>query len=182
MNLKFDLARVAECPSQQLQKAGQLSESGTATIHAMSDTVVYTVDKNVGTGGWYDLQVLTVNTCLNHRGLPQNYLCTIGDTQGTAGHVLLSYRSRGDSPGLLLTSAGHWVELVKLDNVSEEKLLQTASCTYGQAYSMNWASELASAPTPELRSQLCQGFAQQMVQQSSPCMPQQAMWSASAAL
>lgn len=175
MNLKFDSARVAECPSQQLQKAGQLSESGTATIHAMPNTIVYTVDKNVCMGDQYDLEVLSVATCSSRWELPQNQICTIGDRKGTTGHVLLSYPSGGESPGLLLTSAGHWVELVKLDNVSEEKLLQTASCTYGEAYSLNWKKDLHSCPTAELRSQMCQSFAQQMVQQSSPCV-QQAMW------
>jgi len=187
MNIKFDSARVAECPSQQLQKAGELSESGTATIHAMSGTIVYTVDKTVGTGDRYDLEVLSVATCSKRWDLPQNQVCTIGDSTGTAGHVILSYRSRVDSPGLLLTSAGHWVELVKLDNVSEEKLLQSASCTYGAAYAQNWSMQMASASTPQMRSDLCQSFAQQMVQQSSPCvqqqqMPsmQQQMWSAPA--
>jgi len=131
INLKFDSARIAECPSQQLQQAGQLSESGTATIHAMPSTIMYTVDKNVDVGDWYNLEVLSVATCASRWELPQNQICTIGDSKGTAGHVLLSYRSHGDSPGLLLTSAGHWVEIVKLDNVSEEKLLQTAARTYG---------------------------------------------------
>merc|ERR1711862_582327 len=145
-----------------------------------SGTIAYTVDQNVPVGGRYDLEILSVATCSNRWELPQNQVCTIGDRTGTAGHVLLSYRSRGDSPGLLLTSAGHWLELVKLDNVSEEKLLETASCTYGAAYSANWAAQMASAPTPEFRSQLCQSFAQQMVQQSSPCMQQGPMWSAPA--
>merc|ERR1719272_614883 len=63
INLKFDSALVAECPSQQLQKAGQLSESGTATIHAMPSTIMYTVDRNVGMGDRYDLEVLSVATC-----------------------------------------------------------------------------------------------------------------------
>lgn len=170
MHLKFDPVRVAECPSQQLQKAGQLSESGSATIHAMPSTIVYTVDQNVGMGERYDLEVLTVATCSSRWELPASRICTIGDNKGTAGHVLLSYASDDHPPGLLLTSAGHWVELVKLDNVSEERLLQTAARTYGEAYSLNWATSMRSAPTPELRSQLCQSFAQQMVQQSSPCV------------
>lgn len=168
ISLKFDSERVAQCPSQQLQKAGQLSESGTATIHAMSSTIVYTVDTNVGLGDRFDLEVLSVATCSSSWELPPNQTCTIGDRKGTAGHVLLSYRSRRDLPGLLLTSAGHWVELVKLDNVSEEKLLQAAASTYGQAYSRKWANDMASCRTVEMRSQMCQSFAQQMVQQSSP--------------
>lgn len=172
INLTFDSARVAECPSQQLQKAGQLSESGTATIHALGGTIVYTVDKNVDIGDRYSLEVLSVATCSSSWELPPNRICTVGASKGTAGHILLSYRSRVDSPGLLLTSAGHWVELVKLDNVSEEKLLQAAKGTYGEAYSRNWANSMASCPTPEMRSMMCQSFAQQMIQQSSPCAQQ----------
>lgn len=43
--------------------------------------------------------------------------CQIGDYKGAAGHVLLKYKSGGH----LLTSMGHWIELMKIDT-SEKKL------------------------------------------------------------
>ena len=45
----------------------------------------------------------------------------IGDHKGTAGHVLLRFKSGG----MLLTSMGHWVELMKVDT-SEKKLFELA--------------------------------------------------------
>lgn len=168
MQLNFDSARLAECPSAQLQRAGDLSESGQATVHAMSSTIVYTVDQRVASQDAYALEVLTVATGIrnvNLDALPPFQTCVVRDQKGTAGHVLLRY----PSGGCLLTSAGHWVELVKLDGVSEAKLLETASAQYGEAYTSSWRTQLASAPTEDSRTQMCQNFAQQMVSQSTVC-------------
>jgi hypothetical protein len=43
--------------------------------------------------------------------LPSDQICKIGDLKGACGHCLLTYPSGGK----LLTSSGHWIELVKLD-------------------------------------------------------------------
>jgi len=41
----------------------------------------------------------------------KNYISKIDSYEGTAGHVLLTY----PSGGMILTSMGHWVELMKID-------------------------------------------------------------------
>jgi hypothetical protein len=169
MRLDFDAARVSECPSAQLQRAGDLCESGSATVKALSGTIAYTVDAGVpASTNAYRLEVLTVATEMpgvSTGNLPRERICWAGDRQGAAGHVLLKY----PSGGILLVSAGHWVELVRLDGVSEERLLQTAADVYGDTYAAAWSAQMAAAPSVTMRNQMCQGFAQQMVQQSAPC-------------
>lgn len=49
--------------------------------------------------------------------LKENEICSIGDNKGCAGHVILSYPKGG---GKILTSMGHWIELMKLDTSTEE--------------------------------------------------------------
>jgi len=170
MRLDFDSSRLAECPSAQLQRAGDLCGNGFATIKAMSGTIAYTVDSGVQrVTDAYRLEVLTVATEMagvNLSGLPLERTCEAGGRRGAAGHVLLRYTSGG----LLLVSAGHWIELVQLDGVTEEKLLRTAEAQYGQSYAASWSEHLLATPSPEVRNQMCQAFAQQMVQQSSPCI------------
>merc|ERR1711972_237141 len=159
------MGRVSECPSAQLQRAGELCESASATVKALGGTIAYTVDAGVpASTNAYSLEVLTVATEMpgvSTASLPQERICRAGDRQGAAGHVLLKY----PSGGLLLVSAGHWIELVQLDGVTEERLLQTAAAQYGGSYAASWSAQMVSAPSAEMRSQMCQAFAQQMVQQ-----------------
>ena len=56
----------------------------------------------------------------------KNYLSKIGEKVGTAGHVLLTYKSGGH----ILTSMGHWIELMKID-ASEKKLFELAQEEFG---------------------------------------------------
>lgn len=49
------------------------------------------------------------------------YISAIGDNKGSAGHVLLTYTSGG----MILTSMGHWVELMKIDT-SPQKIFEVA--------------------------------------------------------
>merc|ERR1712203_929927 len=99
MRIDFDSARVAECPSAQLQRAGDLSENGRAVVKTLSSTIAFTVDKGVPQAtNAYQLEVLTVATempgiCLDK--LPEERMCEIGGRQGAAGHVLLRYPSGG---------------------------------------------------------------------------------------
>merc|ERR1712060_1039891 len=113
----------------------------------------------------YSLEVLTVATRITGQALrlPADMVCEIGGERGTAGHVLLTFKSGG----MLLTSAGHWCELERMD-VTQERLLKTAKEQYGAAYANNWASQIQSAP-PAMQGAMCQSFAQQMVMQSAPC-------------
>lgn len=119
MRLDFDAARVAECPSAQLQRAGCLCEGGSATVKALGGTIAYTVDAGVSKStNAYRLEVLTVATEMpgvSTASLAQERTCQAGDREGAAGHVLLKY----PSGGLLLVSASHWVELARFDDVSE---------------------------------------------------------------
>ena len=55
----------------------------------------------------------------------------IGEKVGPAGHVLLTYKSGGR----LLTSMGHWVELMKIDT-SEKKLFELAQEEFGAEMAM----------------------------------------------
>ena len=57
--------------------------------------------------------------------------CKIGEKVGPAGHVLLTYKSGGH----LLTSMGHWIELMKIDT-SEKKLFELAQEEFGAEMAM----------------------------------------------
>ena len=52
---------------------------------------------------------------------------TVGEHEGAAGHVLLTY----PSGGMILTSMGHWIELMKIDT-SAEKLFDYIEKEYGR--------------------------------------------------
>merc|ERR1712138_173564 len=89
--------------------------------------------------------------------------CEVGSHRGLAGHVLLTY----PTGGRLLASAGHWVELSRLD-VTEEQLLQAAA-SFGVAFSGEAQASMASCNTPAERQQTIQALSSQMICQSSPC-------------
>merc|ERR1712048_1160906 len=167
MQLNFDPNDLAGCPSAQLQKAGEMSSDGSATLHAMPGTIAYTVDTRKADTSAYTLQVLTVASGMDGvdaEGLPQHLRCEAAGHRGAAGHVILRY----PSGGLLLVSAGHWVELSNI-GVTEERLLEVASTAYGAAYSAEVQTRFASCTTAVERNSLVQSMAQQYVQQSPPC-------------
>lgn|SRR3990167_2330112 len=82
---------------------------------------------------------------------------------GFAGHVILTYPSGGK----ILTSCGHWLELVKLD-VSLENLLKAARNTYGSAYSKEFEKQLKSKSSNE-KNELLQNWSKNYVQSAAPC-------------
>merc|ERR1712232_803905 len=137
MRLEFDRTRVAECPSAQLRNAQELSSDGSCLVKCLSSTIAYTVDKRVISSQTpYKLDVLTVATevpGIAIANLPAEQVCEFGNKRGAAGHVCLTYPSGGS----LLASAGHWVELMRIEGVTEENLLKTAAANYGAAYSAN---------------------------------------------
>jgi hypothetical protein len=98
---------------------GELCETGEANCHAMSDTIVFGIKEDLDSAGAYQCEVLT--TISSADGQP---------IAGAAGHVMLSFPGGGK----ILTSCGHWVELVKLD-VSEEAMLRVAQGYGGEFYS-----------------------------------------------
>jgi len=117
--LKFEPATLKESPSAQLQSVGDLSEGGKCNVHCLGGTIIYSVDPKKADHKSYKLQVLTVaeNAPVDSPGLA----CHIKNAHGAAGHILLTYPNGGK----LLTSMGHWVELVKVDT-SEQKLFEMA--------------------------------------------------------
>lgn len=86
-----------------------MAEDGRCNIHALPSTIQYCVDSNNLNHGHYKLQVLTIVTSI--MPYDKRYISKIGQFEGTAGHVLLKY----PSGGMILTSMGHWIELMKID-------------------------------------------------------------------
>ena len=75
-------------------------------------TIGYTIDWDNIDKKKYELQLLTVVTDIRgNYDVIQDTSCKIVKHKGIAGHVLLKYPSGGQ----ILTSCGHWIELVKLD-------------------------------------------------------------------
>lgn len=89
----------------------------------MSNTIVFGVNPDLDPAGAYECEVLTTISTSDGHPIAR-----------AAGHVMLSFPSGGK----ILTSCGHWVELVKLD-VSEEAMMRVA-----QDYGVDFYSELQS--------------------------------------
>lgn len=85
-----------------------MADGGKCHVAAMGGTILYSVDHTVKTD-FYDLKILTVAS--NVQVTEEKIKCRVGEKVGSAGHVLLSYKSGGH----LLTSMGHWIELMKVD-------------------------------------------------------------------
>ena len=86
-----------------------MAEGGKCNIGAAGGTIVYCVNSKNLKHNTYKLQVLTVVSSIP---APSAHLTSkVGDFEGSAGHVLLRY----PSGGMILTSMGHWIELMKID-------------------------------------------------------------------
>jgi hypothetical protein len=88
---------------------GKLAERGYCNVKTLSGTIIYSVDKNKIDKSKYKLEVLTIAT--SNVPKDSNYILKIDRDQGSAGHVLLTYPTGGK----ILTSMGHWIELMKID-------------------------------------------------------------------
>lgn len=163
--LRFDPAVLSACPSAQLQKLGELASNGKAELHAMRNTIAFSVKWRKADCSAYKCEVLTVMTKLD--GQPACPVpgedCEASGHCGLAGHVLLTY----PSGGRLLASAGHWVELSRLD-VTEASLLQAAAA-YGATYQGEVQASLSSCTSAAERQRTLQSYSCQIVQQSAPC-------------
>lgn len=163
--LRFDPAVLSACPSAQLQKLGELASDGKAELHAMSNTIAFSVRWRKADCRAYNCKVLTVMDQLD--GQPACPVpgegCEVGAHRGLAGHALLTY----PSGGRLLASAGHWVELSRLD-VTEANLLQVAA-SYGAAFQGEVQASMAACSSAGERQKTLQTYSCQMVQQSAPC-------------
>jgi len=163
--LGFDPAILRACSSAQLQKLGELAEDGKASLHAMPDTIVFSVNWQEADCSSYKCEVLTAMTELDGQiAQPGPGLsCEVGRHSGSAGHVLLTYPSGGQ----LLASAGHWVELSRLD-VTEAHLMEVAA-SFGAAFQGQVQASMSACNSKAERKQAVQTLSSQMVQQSPPC-------------
>jgi len=164
-SLGFDPAALSACPSAQLQKLGELASDGKAALHAMGNTIAFSVNWQKADCNAYECKVLTVMTELDGQPAAPSpgQGCEAGGQRGFAGHVLLTY----PSGGRLLASAGHWMELSNFD-VSEAGLFQAAA-SYGVAFQAEIQTSMASCQTAAQKQQVMQTYSSQMVQQSAPC-------------
>jgi len=168
MDIYFDNKALLKSPSAQLQKVGELCEGGHCTLHALGGTIIYSVDRSKTDTNEYSVEVLTIIP-KNISGLvigdvKSSYKWKIGDEVGVASHVVLRY----PSGGILLTSSGHWVELVKVD-VSMDNLLKVAQTNYGTEKMEEMKINLSNLQDkPEQQNQMMNMYAQQFIQQSAP--------------
>jgi hypothetical protein len=112
--LRFDPEELKQCGSAQLRTVGGLSVGGMVNVDAMAGTIVYSVDSDRLNHNYFKLKVLTVVDTLTPR--KANLVSEAGSHKGTAGHVLLTY----PSGGTIMTSMGHWIELMKIDTTPEK--------------------------------------------------------------
>jgi len=171
--LSFDPSTLANSTSNQLQKVGELCHKGEAVVEANADTIAYTVDMKKTQHNAYEVQVLTVCTELAHATFDLETVlppgCDMrleaGGRTGCAGHVELKY----PSGGRLLASAGHWLELAKLD-VDIDTLERLAQREYGIEYSTRLTQDLSvESDSAEERASKVQYWSKRMLTSSAPC-------------
>ena len=141
---------------------GKLAERGYCNVKTLSGTIIYSVDKNKIDKSKYKLEVLTIAT--SNVPKDSNYILEIDRDQGSAGHVLLTYPTGGK----ILTSMGHWIELMKIDT-SQKTFFEIAEREYGKDYAQKlqapYSKMDAAAKKKYLKSQ-----AKQFVQNQAPSL------------
>jgi hypothetical protein len=164
INLKFKPNVLKECPSSQLKMVGQLCEKGEASLHALSSTIVFTVDNSKIDASRYQLQILTIVTETNGCEIAKkDNLHEIDDKKGTVGHAMIKF----NNGGVMIVSAGHWIELSKLDvNVVH---LEKAAEMLGGNYSQQVMDIKNSKEAECVKAQKYSQLANQFVMQSAPC-------------
>lgn len=137
----------------------------------MSNTIMYTIDRAVADNPSYTYQILTLGTAFNGSAADFNLsIPSLPLVKGIAGHVLLTY----PSGGTMLTSCGHWLELSKLD-VSLDSLLNCATSNWGEAYTNEIRAAINATPVQQ-QAAMVQQYANQFVQQASPCLYSTPNW------
>lgn len=86
-----------------------MAEGGTCHINVMGGTICYSINRDNLNHKVYKLKLLSISA--NTLPKVQKYRCELEGAKGSACHVLLTY----PSGGMILTSMGHWVELMKID-------------------------------------------------------------------
>lgn len=176
--LKFNKDVLKESCSEQLKTLADLSSEGTAQVHAMGGTIVYGCKPDAAARSGYIMEVLTVMTKHDGGNSGRSYgrssgrpaynrahLVTDSDgNTGTAGHVALQY----PSGGILLASAGHWIELQRV-TTDEKAFFSTVDADYGanSARTRQMRAEYDTMATPALKCQWLQQNAQMQIQSRS---------------
>lgn len=166
INLSFDAHTLKECSIAQLETVGQMSDGGKAVLHALAGTIVYSIDSEVSSD-LYSIEVLTIVEKaggFNSSGVPESKLAVIGDNKGTVGHAVLKY----SAGGRIVTSAGHWMELSKID-VTEDGVLRTLALQYGEAECSAFQAQLSSCTSEIEKDSFIQSASKMMVMKSAPC-------------
>jgi len=88
-------------------------------LNAAGGTIVYCVDSKKLNHKIYRLQILTVVTSIVPKD--EKLVSRVGNEKGSAGHILLTY----PSGGMILTSMGHWQELMQIDT-SAQRIFEVA--------------------------------------------------------
>ena len=167
LELFFEPKTLEESSSKQLQMVAQLCQSGSTHIHALGSTVVFGVNKEKADNAEYNLSILTIVTKAGgfDTETQKEHGWTIGENHGTVGHAMLKYKSGG----LMLLSAGHWIELSNL-NTNIEDLEEVAMKNYAMDVEcMNEIKEIKSLEREEERGERIQKMANRFVQQTAPC-------------
>ena len=164
LELGFIPSDLKECCSVQLQLVGQLCEKGTLTIHALSGTIVFGLAKEKKVYPDFEIKLLTIVTRAGGIGVNETNNCEIAAKRGSIGHVMLKYKSGG----VMLLSAGHWIEMSKFDvDVGNlEKVVQD----FGGDYQNQWNNINSNVNYNESQKySMMQNMANDMIQQSAPC-------------
>jgi hypothetical protein len=164
INLKFKPDVLEKCPSSQLKMVGQLCDKGRASLKALDSTIVFTVNNSKVDASKYQLQILTIVTETGGYEIGWQYsLHEIDGKRGTVGHALIKYHNGCT----ILVSAGHWIELSKLDvNVFH---LEKVADKFGGNFSKQFKSIKNSKQSENQKSIQYNKMANQMVMMSAPC-------------
>jgi hypothetical protein len=160
VRLRFQREHLMECPSAQLQCVGELCSDNFAGVHALGGTIQFVVKHDRPASDMYQLQILTVAEA------PPGYqgaTVEVGKYNGTAGHVLLKYRSGG----MMLVSATHWMELTNV-NANEADVAQVLLQRQGEFAAAQFQEELNSCRTAADRKACSASRAVALVQLTSP--------------
>ena len=167
MNLHFKKEDLINSPSSQLQMLGELSISEDVQLHLLPGTIIFTIDQNKIDKESYHLNLLTLASDYKSEKIEQRAppIEFHGKT-GTIGHVMLRF----SSGGIMLLSAGHWIELKNI-NVDRDSLKKASQSYYGE--NNEYLNEIESISSSNLLSnsekrQRFQDLAIQFIQQSSP--------------
>lgn len=168
IELSFSPKALEESHSKQLQMVGQLCPTGQTFIDDVwPRTVVFGIDTKKIENELYTLSVLTIlsNTAGYDINSKKEYSWTIEDKTGPVGHVLLKYKTGG----MLLLSAGHWIELSNL-NVNIHNLEEVALRNYGKNHGyLEKINEIKNTEDEGERQTKISKMACKFVQQTAAC-------------